>query len=70
MSAELGGSTGLEDSINRDGNLIFLEKAIRTVHFGFLGVIFGVSLAQLAFSASRIDGFIGQNILPTCSLME
>src|SRR6266446_6647058 len=38
------------DWIDRDGKLIFLEKTIRTVPYGFLGVIFGVYLAQLGFT--------------------
>jgi MFS family permease len=33
--------------INRDGQLILLEKAIRTVPYGFLGVIYAVYLGQL-----------------------
>ena len=33
--------------INRDGQLILLEKAVRTVPYGFLGVIYGVYLGQL-----------------------
>jgi MFS family permease len=33
--------------INRDGRLILLEKAVRTVPYGFLGVIYGVYLGQL-----------------------
>ena len=33
--------------IDRDGQLILLEKAVRTVPYGFLGVIYAVYLAQL-----------------------
>jgi MFS family permease len=40
--------------IDRDGKLIFLEKAVRTAPYGFLGVIFGVYLAQLGFSPFAI----------------
>ncbi len=40
--------------IDRDGKLIFLEKTVRTVPYGFLGVLFGVYLAQLGFSAFAI----------------
>jgi MFS family permease len=40
--------------IDRDGKLIFLEKTIRTVPYGFLGVIFGVYLAQLGFDGLAI----------------
>src|SRR5439155_896458 len=44
----------LGDWIDRDGKLIFLEKTIRTVPYGFLGVIFGVYLAQLGFTPVAI----------------
>ena len=40
--------------IDRDGKLILLEKSVRTVPYGFLGVIYGVYLAQLGFSAFAI----------------
>src|SRR2546427_11157088 len=40
--------------IDRDGRLIFLEKTVRTVPYGFLGVLFGVYLAQLRFSTLAI----------------
>ena len=40
-----GTDTGLW--IDRDGQLILLEKAVRTVPYGFLGVIYAVYLAQL-----------------------
>lgn len=40
--------------ISRDGKLIFLEKTVRTVPYGFLGVIFGIYLAQLGFSSFAI----------------
>jgi len=40
-----GTDTGLW--IDRDGRLILLEKAVRTVPYGFLGVIYAVYLAQL-----------------------
>src|SRR5438132_12692491 len=41
-------------SINRDGRLILLEKAVRTVPYGFLGVIYGVYLAQLGLPSFLI----------------
>src|SRR3989449_8648274 len=53
-SAERGESTPFADWIDRDGKLIFLEKTIRTVPYGFLGVIFGVYLAQLDFTPVAI----------------
>ncbi len=34
----------------RDGKLILLEKAVRTVPFGFLGVVFPIYLSQLGFA--------------------
>ena len=42
------------DGIDRDGKLIFFEKTVRTLPYGFLGVIFGVYLAQLGFNAIAI----------------
>jgi MFS family permease len=40
--------------IDRDGKTVFLEKTVRTIPYGFLGVIFGVYLAQLGFSVFAI----------------
>src|SRR5467141_38412 len=40
--------------MDRDGKVIFVEKTVRTVPYGFLGVIYGVYLAQLGFSAFAI----------------
>jgi MFS family permease len=40
--------------IDRDGETVFLEKTVRTIPYGFLGVLFGVYLAQLGFSAFAI----------------
>lgn len=40
--------------IDRDGKVIFIEKIIRTVPYGFLGVIFGVYMAQLGFQPFAI----------------
>ncbi len=40
--------------IDRDGKLILLEKTVRTVPYGFLGVVFGIYLAQLGFSPFAI----------------
>ncbi len=42
------------DWIDRDGKLIFLEKTVRTIPYGFLGVLFGVYLAQLGFNSFAI----------------
>ncbi|HZY94405.1 MAG TPA: MFS transporter [Candidatus Bathyarchaeia archaeon] len=40
--------------LSRNGKLLLLEKAVRTVPYGFLGVLFGVYLAQLEFSILQI----------------
>jgi MFS family permease len=37
--------------INGDGKLVLLEKSVRTVPYGFLGVAFAVYLSELGFSA-------------------
>src|SRR2546421_10226419 len=47
-------TTGSGGWMSRDGQLILLEKTVRTVPYGFLGVIFGVYLAQLRFTAFAI----------------
>jgi MFS family permease len=49
--------------IDRDGQLIFLEKTVRTVPYGFLGVIFGVYLAQLGFSPFAIGVVLTLTVL-------
>jgi MFS family permease len=49
--------------IDRDGKLIFLEKSVRTVPYGFLGVIFGVYLAQLGFSPFAIGVVLTLTVL-------
>lgn len=43
-------SPSLRGWINRDGRLMLLEKAVRTIPYGFLGVIYGVYMAQLGLS--------------------
>jgi len=49
--------------IDRDGKTVFLEKTVRTVPYGFLGVIFGVYLAQLGFSAFAIGVVLTLTVL-------
>jgi len=49
--------------IDRDGKTVFLEKTIRTIPYGFLGVIFGVYLAQLGFSAFAIGIVLTATVL-------
>src|SRR5712692_2130381 len=62
-SAERGESTRSWDWIDRDGRIIFLEKTIRTVPYGFLGVIFGVYLAQLGFGPVAIGIVLTATVL-------
>src|SRR2546427_12610018 len=62
-SAERGESTPFADWIDRDGKLIFLEKTIRTAPYGFLGVIFGVYLAQLGFTPFAIGIVLTATVL-------
>src|SRR2546427_3795342 len=62
-SAQRGESTRFADWIDRDGKLIFLEKTIRTVPYGFLGVIFGVYLAQLGFTPVAIGIVLTATVL-------
>ncbi len=52
-----------EDWITRDGKLIFLEKTVRTVPYGFLGVLFGVYLAQLGFSPLAVGVVLTLTVL-------
>src|SRR5256886_10661547 len=63
VPAERGGSTGFGDWVDRDGRLIFLEKTVRTVPYGFLGVIFGVYLGQLGFTPGAIGIVLTATIL-------
>ncbi len=37
--------------LNTDGKLVLIEKSVRTVPYGFLGVLFAVYMAQLGFDA-------------------
>ena len=49
--------------INRDGRLILLEKAVRTVPYGFLGVIYGVYLGQLGLDPFLIGVVLTLTVL-------
>ena len=40
--------------ISIDGKLLLIEKCVRTVPYGFLGVVFAVYLSELGFDAFRI----------------
>ncbi len=42
------------DWLARDGKVILVEKAVRTVPYGFLGVLFSVYLSQLGFGPFEI----------------
>ncbi|MGD0690414.1 MAG: MFS transporter [Candidatus Bathyarchaeia archaeon] len=44
----------LANWMDSDGKLILVEKAVRTVPYGFLGVLFAVYLSQLGFSSLLI----------------
>ncbi len=49
--------------MSRDGTLIYLEKAVRTVPYGFLGVVFGLYLKALGFSDLAIGVVLTATIL-------
>ena len=38
------------DWVGRDGRIILLEKAVRTIPYGFMGVVFPIYLTQLGFN--------------------
>lgn len=40
--------------INRDGRVLLFEKAVRTIPYGFLGVLFAIYLRQLGFTLVAI----------------
>jgi MFS family permease len=42
------------DWLNSDGKIILVEKAVRTIPYGFLGVLFSVYLSQLGFGPFQI----------------
>lgn len=52
---------GRWDWISRDGRLVFVEKAVRTVPYGILGIAFGVYLKTFGFS----DFWIGLAVTAT-----
>ena len=51
------------DGIGRDGKLIFLEKTVRTVPYGFLSVAFSLYLRYLGFSFVQIGVVLTLTIL-------
>src|SRR3990172_5754391 len=44
----------LVDWMSRDGKLVLVEKSVRTVPYGFLGILYGVYLPALGFDAIQI----------------
>lgn len=62
-----GTSFGLEIrlkfGVNTDGRTILVAKVVRTVPYGFLGVLFGVYLDQLGFSAFAVGLVLAATIL-------
>lgn len=53
-SSPIGASLLRFDWTTTDGKLILIEKFVRTVPYGFLGVLFGVYMSQLGFDAFLI----------------
>lgn len=51
------------DWISRDGKLLFLEKMVRTVPYGFLSVVFSLYLQYLGFSFVQIGIVLTLTIL-------
>ena len=49
--------------ISRDGKMILVEKTVRTVPYGFLGVLFAVYLTQLGFGAFAIGIVLALTVL-------
>ncbi len=49
--------------MNGDGKLILVEKSVRTVPYGFLGVLFAVYMAQLGFGAVLIGVVLTVTVL-------
>ncbi len=49
--------------ISRDGRVVLLEKTVRTIPYGFLGVLFGVYLAQLGFSPFAVGAVLTLTVL-------
>ena len=58
-----GGHLTRGDWISRDGKLVFLEKAVRTVPYGFLGAAFALYLRELGFSDAQIGVVLTLTIL-------
>lgn len=52
-----------EGWLNADGKLIMLEKCVRTVPYGFLGVLYGVYLSQLGFNDFSVGAVLTVTVL-------
>ncbi len=48
--------------MTRDGKVVLIEKAVRTVPYGFLGVLFSVYLSQLGLDAFLIGAVLGLTV--------
>ncbi len=55
------------DWISRDGKVMYLEKAVRTVPYGFLGVVFGLYLGDLGFGAVAIGAVLALTTLSSAA---
>jgi MFS family permease len=53
----------LNFGVSHDGRTVFVAKIVRTIPYGFLGVLFGVYLAQLGFSAVAIGIVLAATVL-------
>ncbi len=49
--------------LDRDGWTILLEKSVRTVPYGFLGVLFGYYLAELGFDGFAVGAVVALTVL-------
>ncbi len=53
--------------IDRDGKTVYLEKIVRTVPYGFLGVLFGVYLKELLFDPVQIGIVLTATVLSSAA---
>jgi len=58
---------GYGDWISRDGKLVFLEKATRTIPYGFLSVAFSLYLQYLGFTLVQIGIVLTATILSSAA---
>ncbi|HZY47748.1 MAG TPA: MFS transporter, partial [Candidatus Bathyarchaeia archaeon] len=50
------------DWMTHDGKVILAEKAVRTIPYGFLGVLFAVYLSQLGFDPFLIGVILAMTV--------